>query len=614
MYKKTILASAIAGIVSSHGYAASAWDTGAQVAVIHGDLELTGTSEVTGVAQSNALLRLGAEYAVNDTITFTYDIAKATNASWPNSIISYATSNAESIASVADDTAKVTTTAANTLVLSSTKANSAAAVGDLIEVDSQTFRIIAEPTTTSVKLDRSFTGSAANNTAAFTYLNPKVVTLGLQSSTDTSATYRVASFSGTGTSTVGATLQVPAPNISPAGLVAADQMVAFSSSITDTLATKAKLADQVTELAFTTVTAFDGVVDVEDGRNTFTASTTTSQGAASDKADKWEYTMTQTSGTDGVSVTGTATSAVTHLDVVATKTVLELPGDFTYLDSNTTSTGIQLTAAGNVIHTSNNAGAQVGTNAFTTAGNLTITGTSGGTNMAISANKNTLDITSAVANAVLPNQTWSPTITTTYTTDEGIATNTSVLSPTAAAGSWTLNGANITIYGVPYGDTVSRFLWVNNKGATAGAVEATVVSGGTSYGPYTLTSTAAANASSEVGNAIDAALTGAGVTLPASSRANVTLTVPVKAADVTVSAAYKHIADADRLTLETSDTIQDTVTVSGTIATASDCTMASTNSSITGKATATNSKLAMAITNLDCTAGGGSVSTTTVSK
>ena len=130
MYKKTILAGAIAGIVSSQGYAASAWDTGAQVAVIHGDLELVGTSEVTGVVQSNALLRLGAEYAVNDTITFTYDVAKATNASWPNSIISYATSNAESIATVADDTAKVTTTAANTLVLSSTKSNSAAAVGD----------------------------------------------------------------------------------------------------------------------------------------------------------------------------------------------------------------------------------------------------------------------------------------------------------------------------------------------------------------------------------------------------------------------------------------------------------------------------------------------------
>jgi len=62
---------------------------------------------------------------------------------------------------------------------------------------------------------------------------------------------------------------------------------------------------------------------------------------------------------------------------------------------------------------------------------------------------------------------------------------------------------------------------------------------------------------------IDTALSGAGVTLPNNSRATITIDSPVKQADITVSAAYKHIGDADRLILETSDTIEDTLTQSG---------------------------------------------------
>jgi hypothetical protein len=433
--------------------------------------------------------------------------------------------------------------------------------GDLLTTDSQTLRVLSI-SGAIVTLAEAFTGSAAAGTAAVTFLNPKGIALGLQSSTSTSATYRIASFSGTGSSTINSTIAAPLPNASPAGLVAAGttgQRISFSASgPTDALATKHAAAGTVAEYAFTTVTAFDGVVDVEDSKKTFTIADAVNGGIASDKADAYTYTLLQTAGTDGASISGTAApAAVTALDTVIATTVLTIPGDWTYLDSDATTAGIQLTAAGNVMHSDNATGGQEAgvVNSFSTAGDLVMTAAAGGM---VDADLNEVGITSAVANAILPAQTYSPTMTITYVTDEGGTNPSSTLTPTLAAGAWTLNGASISVYGVPYGDTVSRFLWVNNKGATSGPVTATLTSGGSTYGPYVLPTAAAGLSSTEVGSQIDTALAGAGVTLPASSRANVVLTVPVKAVDVTVSAAYKHIGDADRLALETSDSLDTT--------------------------------------------------------
>ena len=55
--------------------------------------------------------------------------------------------------------------------------------------------------------------------------------------------------------------------------------------------------------------------------------------------------------------------------------------------------------------------------------------------------------------------------------------------------------------------------------------------------------------------ASDAALAAAGVVLPQNSRATITITAPLAQANVELSAAYKHIGDADRLTVETSDSL-----------------------------------------------------------
>jgi hypothetical protein len=62
----------------------------------------------------------------------------------------------------------------------------------------------------------------------------------------------------------------------------------------------------------------------------------------------------------------------------------------------------------------------------------------------------------------------------------------------------------------------------------------------------------------EVGSLLSTAMTDAGVELPSNSRANITFSVPVKESDVTLSAAYKHKLDKDRLTIETSDSTDGT--------------------------------------------------------
>jgi len=58
-----------------------------------------------------------------------------------------------------------------------------------------------------------------------------------------------------------------------------------------------------------------------------------------------------------------------------------------------------------------------------------------------------------------------------------------------------------------------------------------------------------------VGGLIDTDLTARSIYVAPSSRANINVSAPVKANDITMSASYKHIGDADRLGLETSDTL-----------------------------------------------------------
>jgi len=559
MYKKLILASAISAIVAPAASAATWFGTSLTPAV-HTKEGVEGYTEAAGVGQIDRLVALGTEYAVNDTVTFTYDVAKATNAVYPTTISSVVgtigSTNSTTTAGFAKGVTQVIGNAAGITVGTKIKFHT--------DADIYTVTGLGATTTTINFTPALVTALSAAAKVIVLANDAKAVTLGLTTSTANAATYRVTQLGASG-STVGALIATPAPNVSATGLTAAAQKVAFAAATgtgtaMDTLATKQQTASTVAQHVWTTNTAFDGIIDVENSRYQFTASTTTTStndATASAKADEYKYTITNAAGTAGAGYSVNAAAIVSS----PTKIVATWPHSTAYLDSATTA-GVQLTNGSDIDH--------VATGALgTTVGTISVLGTTAGTEDKIIITEtaapptllgqaNFLHVVSSVTSAALPVSTWSPSALLTYTSNS-VTGYTKTLAPaaTSAAGTWSLNGASITAYGVPYGSAVSRFLWINNAGATDGEISGSLTLGGTTYGPYVL-GTSPAKSSTEVGKLLDAALTTAGITPAESSRGNVLITVPVKAADVTMSAAYKHIGDADRLGIETSDSVDGT--------------------------------------------------------
>ena len=89
MFKKTAMACAITAAASPA--LGASWVTTVATGLLHTPVTHTlqaiqGQTEAIGVTNTNAPLALGVEYALNDTITFTNTVAKATNYNWPTSI------------------------------------------------------------------------------------------------------------------------------------------------------------------------------------------------------------------------------------------------------------------------------------------------------------------------------------------------------------------------------------------------------------------------------------------------------------------------------------------------------------------------------------------------
>ena len=607
MFRKTILAAAV--IAASTSASAATWQNTGVVASIHLDEGIEKAATTTGVPISGGLVRLGAEYALNDTVTFTLNQSKATNAAWPTSFESFRP--AVDVSKLVDDATFAATD--TTVIMDSTH---------LIKVGDQlTFpntgnggRFVTGVDTNIITFTPALTTAVSDN-AVISFVDSKDMAFGLISSSATSATYRVSTLSAGGTTTVGALIPTPQVNVTGAGLISADAKISFSAvaagTAFDALTTGLTVATSIPQFPVA-VTKLDAVVDVEQSKLAFVGGTST----ASSDVLKYDYTVkTGTNATAAViSASGILTYPTNTANAVAASTfsvVHKVDSDFNWMDTSAATAGVQTTQL-----TSTN------TAALNAAGTtLTITD-------AAPLADNTLTITKNVAATVIPQSTYSGTSKLTYTSSGTVTTKTITY---ASLGAWTLNGASVTAYGVPMGSTVSRFLWVNNKGAIAAPMTATVTTAGTSYGPYAL-GTAASKSAMSMGTALDAALTAAGVTLAQNSRANIAFETPVKAGDITISAAYKHIADADRLTLETSDTIQDVISVNGTILPPSDCVEATAvmsgglagditsgaafthlaSLSVTGTTAFSGGNIN--IDDLDCAVGGGTVSTTTTSK
>ena len=547
MYKKLIMASAIA-MVATNASAAS-WNSFGHTAVTHSNEGIEGTVDSTGVVATTPIVKLGAEYAVNDTVTFTLSQAKATGFNWPTSFSGKAFDMGA---------ANVKITTAGTYTTASADNLS---VGDAFTISGNTtqiFTVLTRPTATNGTISPAPT--AAISTAAAVTESGTIATvgLGLLSSSATAATYRFTDVSTGGNTTIGAMIQVPAVTFDEDNLQSSSATVAFSAATgagaaMDALATTAVMAASVPQFKTVQTTAWNAIVDVENDRKKWS---TLDQAGAAHSATQDDHTLQITDA--GQAVNGanlridgsgvmTSGSAVTSVPATITSAVVTVTGDFTWLDDDAATALIQASGTDEIEVTQASGTTCTAAALVSTAGAAVQYADTLGTACV-------LELKSA-GTAVIPVQDFgNSSILYTYTTASPQSTVTTATAAGPAVGKHTLNGASVTAYAVPMGSAVARYLWVNNKGTASAAVSYTATMNGTTYGPYSV-ATVAGKSSVSVGGLIDADISARGIYVAPSSRAAIELSAPVKANDITVSAAYKHIGDSDRLGLETSDTL-----------------------------------------------------------
>ena len=589
MYRKCLLAAAIAS-VAAQGNAAS-WQSVFSSAstnvksnaVTHTNQGINGIADTAGVATTSNLLVLGSEYAQNDLITFTVSQAARTNYSWPTSLKSLVNGDATygGAGAAANEFEVKTAATANatlaTLALRATAVGNADYADGTAFVCGDQFTVGAATTVYTVTADHDTdcgTGITAKNLEFLPVLaanavvgddivvkKRSTVTLGLVSSTSTEAVYRVSSILNAsdtatiGSTTIGAMIQSPAVEVTAAGLVAAGTTgVTISSSAKtgsgtamDANGTAYAIAKSIDQFPLT-ITKFDGVVDVEQSSAALTGGNSTSS------ADCVDFNTTAVAaGTQGESLTlsstGVLTLDVAVNDLIATSTAtthtVNFSGGFSWLDTTPGTAGLQ------GADFTTNSQAALSTVADTAMTKLTVTDAT-----TINTGSTPLCINKSVAAQIIPTGTFDGKTVYTWTNSGGVTGKTSTTTH-ASLGAWTLNGVSLSVYGVPMGSTVDRMIWVNNKGATDAVLTGSFTMAGVTTKNLAL-GTAAALSSTSIDEALDTALTAAGVTPAASSRGSLVISAPVKTADVTVSASYRVKSANDRLGIETSDSIDGT--------------------------------------------------------
>jgi len=274
----------------------------------------------------------------------------------------------------------------------------------------------------------------------------------------------------------------------------------------------------------------DAVVDVEDNRETYVAGVT----------DVITLTHTDTGG--GAVLTGTA----------ATSSVITITGDFTWADDPLTAAfdvgtrgapaqvPVAVGGTGDYVIGNGTNGAPAPT--ATTLSLVDTNPTNGQTAVVtftplIDNNQGTAaDATDDIVAVALPNVAFTASQVVTYNDEVAPVPGNGTQSVAAAsAGAWTLNGASVKVFAVPFGSEVeSHSIFVANSGTSTGAITGSVVWHGNAAVAIDL-GNVQANANKYLN--VMAALDAIGEK-PAFGRADITFTVNSPAADITFTAAY----------------------------------------------------------------------------
>jgi len=396
-------------------------------------------------------------------------------------------------------------------------------------------------------------GLIASDANSATYRVTELTTAGAGSITTTGATFTLTSAGGSDLTVDAAAVRAAGGLTATYSATTADTGLALDGGsqaiVSGTDTSMISFVDQYSTIAASSV--FNNTIDVEPGVGIATRSVFTSG-----------------DGLDSATISIAETNAATH-DALTSGVTVTLSGDFSFLvDAVPGTPALDLTAdtlyaeLGGV--RSQAAMAADGTSA-------TFEWDNSGSDVAALALGNVgmffnNALNSAGAEAIEPGSfsvavdiEYKPADAT-YVAENGsqtyvVAANEETTSEgSTAMGSWGLNGSMVTVYAAPaYPGITETFLWMTNTSAKSAPVNIVATTSAGVDKDLGTVATLAANSITRISTQLEDALTAAGVT---NDRVTLTVTTSAPACNVNVAASYKHVGDADRLALETTQTLQ----------------------------------------------------------
>jgi hypothetical protein len=298
-------------------------------------------------------------------------------------------------------------------------------------------------------------------------------------------------------------------NVSAVGTVAT-----VEGAKTVDASTAVTYATYATEYKTAVTDKFDGTIDVNAARKAFS---TAAGENGSDSASADTLVLTNTVGT----VTQGSTS---------TGAVYTVKGDFTFLDENgdgdllDAKDGSIASAAGTVKVADDMMSATITSTAAVTSGTVGVT-------------------VNTPAGVTIPDQEFTASSALSYTVTGVTGTLTSNTLTDAAAGSWTLNGANVHVPVLYFGSAFAQSVIVTNTSSQAGGVDIVVYQGGDTY-EMNGVGNIVSEGTTDITAWVQSAVAGAGIT---SGAVAFDVIVNAPSANITVSALYYAKADGDRV-------------------------------------------------------------------
>lgn len=512
MFNKKLIAGGILAVASSAAVAAPTFSFTAK------DYSAQGNLQVATIAGPAITTTLGANYAVDDLITFNF--SDDLSAIPSNTLTAYLQCNNAASATVAAAAGQISTNNGGTVTL-----------GILTNGDNTvTYRVtgLTYAVTGVGAADVKCITTTSSTVGGIFAMTPTFTGSSVRASGATSVTYSASLSNGTtlidgGTTTVST------------GTVAGNNYVGNIVTVSEQFAAKILPADKLTGIIDVAPTITNGV-----NRGVFTAaSVTPNTTLAHLSTDAFTIQLAEKAGLVApATVRSSVTTILGDFSWIDDKVTTDTDTAVTGIDQNTVS-AVCLDAAGTVV---------------VNAGSITVGCVAGkfGDIVVTFDNENNVGATDPAVVQTMLEGTYTASTVMTFTdlgTDGvgagAVATNTVSAGSALAAGGFGINGSTSVVQAYPVSDAITGFLWVTNAGSADAAMSVTAVAAGSVMATCEL-GNVAANSLVYVTADIEACLTAASIT---SGRTQLSITVDAPSSDINVYAGYKVDADSDRLSL-----------------------------------------------------------------